>query len=175
MSEWLAHPMEFGQPPKSVKHKRKYRLKIMGNPTDVHLLDYEMPDGHRGRGFVNPTTWSFLGSEVNQIPDDQLIVAYIGWLFLFPALQNGSASSDFTSETEEAAYLAQKAQQGLSDIQVTNRYKIGTSELFEFKAIFQGAPVKGAGNTETEVGFSESDPRYHLPAIYFLLGPQMLN
>lgn len=174
LAEWLSHPNEFGTAPKTVKHKRKYSVRLMGEPTDIHLVDYAMPDGTRGRGFVNPITWSFLGDDVNTIPDDRLITAYAGWVFLFPALQNGSATSDFTSEGEEAAYLAEKASQGLSDVVITNRYKIGTSELFEFTATYDGAPVKGAGNTETEVGFGADDPAFHLPSIYFLLGNQVL-
>jgi hypothetical protein len=148
---------------------------MMGEATDIHLLDYEMPDGTRGRGFVNPITWSFLGDNVNQISDDSLITAYAGWVFLFSALENGSATSDFVSEGEEAAYLAEKASHGLQDVAITNRYKIGTSELFEFTASYEGNPVKGAGNTESEVGFGADDPSFHLPPIYFLLGKQLLQ
>jgi hypothetical protein len=175
LAEWLAHPNEFGTHPKSVKHKRKYRVKMMGEATDIHLVEYEMPDGTQGRGFANPITWSFLGENVNQIPDDSLITAFGGWVFLFPALQNGSATSDFVSEGEEAAYLAEKSSQGLQDVTITNRYKIGTSELFEFAANYEGSPVKGAGNTESEVGFGADDPSFHLPPIYFLLGNQLLQ
>jgi hypothetical protein len=48
--------------------------------------------------------------------------------------------------------------------------EIGTSELFEFAAVFDGKPAKGAGNTDDEVGYLADDHRFVLPPIYFLLG-----
>ena len=175
LATWLSHPNEFGTPPKSVKHKRKYKLNFMGEPTDVHLLTYTMPDGTTGRGFVNPITWSFLGDGVNEIPDDQIIQAYAGWVFTFTGMQNGSILTQFESEGEEQAYLQDLTNNGLSNIVITAKYKIGTSELFEFTAEHAGSPVKGAGSTDVEVGFSAQDARYNLPAIYTLLGQQVLN
>jgi len=45
LATWLAHPQEFGTPPKSVKYKQKYKVKMMGESTAIHLLDYVIPDG----------------------------------------------------------------------------------------------------------------------------------
>lgn len=176
MAEWLRHPNEFGVEPVRVKRRRRYGLNLMHyGRTWVHLMEYEMPCGTRGRGFVNPITWSFQGENVEQVPDDALVHAYCGWLFLFPSLQNGGAVTQFESNGEEARYLAQLQNHGLTEIVFGERYRIGDSELYGFTARYQGQRVQGAGNTAYEVGLPESDPRFHLPAIYFLLGETMMQ
>ena len=177
MAEWLAHPNEFGVPPKSAKFLRTYKAKLITyGDVEIHLVAYEMPDGTTGRGFVNGgLTWSFLGPEINSIKDDELFTAYCGWAWLFPALQQGTVQTKFVSSGEESRYLAKKKQEGLSDIEVTERYKIGTSELTEFRAKRSGSAIRGAGDTNGEVVFSSSDPKYNLPSIYFLLGRQVVQ
>ena len=172
MAEWLAHPNEFGVRPKTVRLKRTYKANLITQgDRELHLVEYAMPDGTTGRGFVNGSlTWSFLGEEVNAISDDDLLVAYCGWAWLFPALQAGTVATEFVSLSEEAAFRAKKHDDGLENLVLTDRYKIGTSELFEFKAIKNGRQIRGAGDTASEVSYEENDPRCNLPSIYFLLG-----
>jgi hypothetical protein len=177
MAEWLAHPSEFGVRPKNMRIKHTYKADLITyGKVEIHLVEYTMPDGTVGRGFVNGgLTWSFFGAGVNAIKDDELFVAYCGWAWLFPPLQKGTVKSKFTSSGEEAKYLAKKRQEGLTDIEVTERYKIGTTELTEFKARRNGTAVHGAGETDAEVIFPASDPRFNLPAIYFFLGQQVIQ
>ena len=177
MAEWLAHPMEFGVRPEMVRLKRTYTAELVtyGN-VQIHLVDYRMPSATIGRGLViDSLTWSFLGDHVNLINDDDLFVAYCGWAWLFPALQAGTAQTTFVSSGEESKFLAQKQQQGITDIEVLSRYKIQTSELTEFMGKQNGVPVKGAGDTTAEVLFTASDARCNLPSIYFLLGEQVIE
>ena len=176
MAEWLAHPMEFGVQPKSVRLKRTYRGKVITQgAVKIHLVEYEMPDGTKGRGFVNGSyTWSFIGDEVNTIDDDQLMVAYCGWAWLFPASQGGNVVTEFESASEEKAFTEKKRADGFDEIQVRTRYKIETSELFEFEGTSGGKKFVGAGNTETEVVIEATDPRAALPPIYFLLGRETI-
>jgi hypothetical protein len=177
MAEWLAHPQEFGQPPKKVRLKRTYRGHVVTHgDVQLHLVEYEMPNGTRGRGFVNGSlTWSFLGDEVNAIADDDLLVAYCGWSWLFPALQAGNVATEFMSLSEEADFRAKKESDGLRELVFTDRYKIGSSELFEYRAMSNGKRVRGAGDTESEVSYEEGDPRFNLPSIYFLLGQHTIK
>jgi hypothetical protein len=172
MAEWLAHPNEFGEEPTSVRYRKTYRARLITHgDVQIDLVDYAMPDGTIGRGFVNGSlTWSFLGEGVRAISDDDLLVAYCGWAWLFPALQGGSVETSFESAEEQARFRGQKAGAGLSEFRITGRFKIGTSELFEYTGEFAGKRVKGAGNTEDDVSFAEGDANFGLPAIYFLLG-----
>ena len=177
MAEWLAHPLEFGVRPSKVRHKRTYKADLISQGVvAIDLVEYTMPGGISGRGFVNGSlTWSFMGNEVNAIKDDHLFVAYCGWAWLFPALHAGTVKTDFLSETEEARFTAKKRQEGFADLQIGDRYKIGTSELFEFAGTMRGKRVRGAGDLESEVSFAEEDPRFNLPSIYFLLGQQVIK
>jgi hypothetical protein len=90
-------------------------------------------------------------------------------------MHTGDVVTRFDSAEEERLYLAQKQQQGLTDLSITNRYKIGTSELFEFTGRYQGQPAKGAGDTSHDIGFLSTDPCFNLPSIYFLLGQQVIK
>ena len=176
MAEWLEHPLEFGVRPEMVRFKRTYDANLIGfGNVQIHLVDYKMPDGSVGRGFVNDNlTWSFPGDSVNLIKDDDLFVAYCGWAWLFPSLQQGKVQTTFVSTGVESRFLAKKRQEGITDIEVLSRYKIGTSELTEFVGRHNGVPVKGAGDSSAEVLFTPTDARYNLPSIYFLLGEQVI-
>src|SRR6185503_4415308 len=133
-------------------------------------------EGIIGRGFVNEgLTWSFLGEPVNSINDNDLFVAYCGWAWLFPALQQGTVQTTFVSSGAESKFLAKKREEGITDIEVLSRYKIGTSELTEFVATQNGVLVKGAGDSTAEVLFTDTDARSNLPSIYFLLGEQVIE
>jgi hypothetical protein len=176
MAEWLAHPNEFGVGPKTVRYLRAYKLTIVPTgDTEVHLVEYEMPDGTKTRGFVNPPlTWSFIG-DVSKFSDHELLLAYCGWSWLFPRIQAGTVLTKFISDGEEARYITQKRAQGFSDVKVTARYKIGTSEIFEVEGVREGKPAKSAGNTETDRSYGDDSPQFALPAIYSFLGPQVIK
>ncbi len=177
MAEWLAHPMEFGVQPEVVQYTRTYDpVLITYGRVEIHLVDYKMPNGTIGRGFVNgPLTWSFLGKDVNTINDADLFVAYCGWAWLFPALQHGTVQTDFVSKMEEARFVEKKRKEGLENVQITHRYKIGDSELFEFSATKKGKRLQGAGDLESDLTFESGDARVALPSIYFLLGNQVIE
>jgi hypothetical protein len=76
MAAWLAHPLEFGVRPRRVRWKRTHRGELLSlGEAEIHLLEYEMPDGTTGRGFVNGSlTWSFVGERINVIDDRDLLV-----------------------------------------------------------------------------------------------------
>ena len=176
MAEWLAHPMEFGVEPVLVRYTKTHKVKLITlGDVEIHVVEYAMPDGSRGRGFVNgPLTWSFIGDEVNAISDEDHFVAYCGWSWLFPAMQAKTIQTEFVSESEEAAFAAASDNAGVVNFRVTSRYKIGTSELFEYDGVRAGVRVKGAGNIESKVEFPSSDPCYFLPPIYFSLGQEVI-
>ncbi|WP_150047759.1 hypothetical protein [Methylomonas rhizoryzae] len=177
MAEWLSHPAEFGVAPKSVSFIKTYNAKLIsyGN-VQIHLVSYTMPDGTVGRGFVNGgLTWSFLGSDLNAISDDDLFQAYCGWAWLFPALQDGSVQNKFESSGEEERFFDKLKKEGYSDIHPGGRYKIGTSELTEFRTKRNGTDFRGVGDTNSDLVFPASDPRFNLPSIYFFLGQQIVQ
>ena len=176
MAAWLAHPREFGVRPTTVRLLKTYHASLVGyGDCRIHLVAYRMPDGSTGRGFVNPPlTWSFLGPEVNAITDDDLLVAYCGWAWLFTALQNGSAETVAVDASAHDDFLQGKRADGYASVSVDACYRVGDVVLVEFTATKDGVSVKGAGNSDTEVIIPSSDARFALPPIFFLLGPEVI-
>ena len=176
MADWLAHPMEFGVRPKSVRFRHTHRAKLVTyGPVEIHVVDYEMPDGTKGRGFVNGSlTWSFTGEEVNAIADQDHFVAYCGWAWLFPAIQAKTVQTDFISEGEEDRLTGAVSAAGMADLRITGRYKIGSSELFEYSGTRDGIALKGAGDGERQVEFDATHPCFFLPPNYFFLGREVI-
>jgi hypothetical protein len=54
-------------------------------------------------------------------------------------------------------FRKKKNRDGLENIEFKGRYKISTSELFEYRAMRQGRKVRGAGDTQSEVSYEESE------------------
>lgn len=171
MAEWLAHPMEFGVRPKRAKYLTTVRAKLPGKApfTDVHVVEYEMPDGAYGRGFVNPVTWSFLGPlPYEALGNEKLVDVYAGWLWLFPAVQDGRALTQFRP-SRLGELMAQLARNGITDVKVMEQYKVGTSEFYEFSGVRNGARIRGAGSAGSMLVFDASAPEASLPVVYTYL------
>ena len=175
MAEWLAHPMEFGVRPKRASYLTSVKTAVAGypEPVDVHIVEYEMPDGTYGKGFAKPVTWSFIGPlPYERFTDVQLATAYSGWLWLFTALNNGRAETEFEPQTSDAL-AAELASEGISNVSITEKYKVGTSEFFGFTGARGGVVVKGAGSAGSKLVFDESAHQASLPVVYTYLGMVM--
>jgi hypothetical protein len=177
LSEWLAFPGEFGKKPASTREVAAITVKIGGldAPALVHVVEFRMPDGAYGKGFVSSDsyTWSF-GSRLpyDRLTDEQLVIAYAGWSWLFPAVHSKAAATEFQPATLKR-FLANLAEKGLTDIAVGNKYKIQDAEIFEFRATRSGIPVVGAGSEESELIVGEATPQASLSMVYWYLGMYM--
>lgn len=175
MAEWLAHPAEFGVKPKRTTYLASVETKLAGepHPIPVHVIEYVMPDGTYGRGFVNPVTWSFIGPlPYSELSNTQLVTAYSGWLWLFSALNNGRAESTFKPQTLPAL-LAELQREGVSEVSVNGKYRVSTSEFFEFSGVRDGRRIKGAGSAGSKLVLEDSAPLASLPLVYTYLGMVM--
>jgi hypothetical protein len=175
MAEWLAHPLEFGKKPKRTKYLASVQTRIAGEqqPLTVHFVEYEMPDGTYGKGFVNPVTWSFIGPlPYDRFTDVQLVTAYSGWLWLFSALNNRRAVTDFQPQTA-GALVAELEREGITEVVIKDKYKVRTSEFFEFTGKQGGRLIKGAGSTGSKLVLAEDAPAAALPVVYTYLGMVM--
>ncbi len=177
MAAWLEQSPAPGARPTTVKHKRTYQAKLaVDGPMEIHLIAYTLPDGKTGRGFVNPPLTHAFTEDTNGMNNEDLVLAYCGWAWMTGRLKEGKLQTTFDSDgEEEASYLAQKKEEGFTDLEVTARYKIGENEFFELKGAFQGQPARAAGNTLSDTAIAAADPCYQLPAVYFLLGAQAVQ
>jgi Gram-negative bacterial TonB protein C-terminal len=172
MAEWLSHPAEFGVRPTTSRYRTTIATTLAGsvNPANVHVVEFVMPDGTYGRGFVNPVTWAFLGPlPYDRLSDAELVRAYAGWLAIFNALRSKRAKTDFEPETQRALHDVLAAQ-GIENVVINEKYRLGSSELFEFVGTRGGKPVKGAGGAPSVLILDASDAKASLPVLYTYLG-----
>lgn len=172
LSEWLSHPSEFDVLPKSATYRSTIPTKFTWSdgPEDVHLIDYVMPDGTIGVGFTGPTTWSFLGDlPYEDFSDLELVQAYTGWFWLFHSTRQGAVSDTF-EPTNWDMFTVSLAEENIDNISRKAQYRIGTSEIFEFKGTRNGNKIVGAG-TDDLIHIFNTDSRFaSLPVVYTLLG-----
>jgi hypothetical protein len=164
--------MEFGVAPKRVKYLASIETTILGldKPVSVHVVEYEMPDGTYGKGFVNPLTWSFAGPlPYDRLTNAQLVTAYAGWFWIFNALHNKQVVTEFQPTTLNA-FLRGLEHEGIDNVVVKDTYKVMDSELFEFSGQRAGARIKGAGSIESKLVLDAAAPEASLPMIYSYLG-----
>ena len=130
-----------------------------------------MPDGTRGRGFVGPLTWSFLGGSVNEVGDESMLTAYAGWAWLTASIERGMVQTNFAPGRDREALLDRLYEEGLEDVETGDSYKIGSSEIYEFRAIRGDAPVCGAASVESALIQNLDQPECTaFPAVYLFLG-----
>ena len=176
MADWVADPMEYGEKPKRTKYLTTISAVIAGEakPISVHVVEFEMQDGTYGKGFVNPITWSFEELAYDEISNEQLVMAYSGWVWLFSALQNGRAITEFQPETE-SKFRSLLGTQGFGDVSITSKYRVADSEFFEFRAVKAGRPIIGAGSIQSNLTFDQDEPLAALPPVYMYLAKVMRN
>ena len=170
LEEWLAHPNEFGVAPKKTWLIGTFNKIIYPNPKpiDIKLVGYEMPDGTKGRAFLGYITWSFMGDDVNAISDESIVLAYTGWAFLFPGLQDGSFATDFDESEQEKKFRTDMSK--LKGFEITSKVRIGELELFEYVGLASSGRIRGCGSIESNLYYTEDMPEFNLPTIYHLLG-----
>jgi len=172
MADWLADPHEFGVAPRQVRYLRTVAIALAGEPTPVtvHLVEYRMPNGVYGRGFVNPLAWSFLGQiPYDKLSDQELVTSYLGWLWMFSAIQEGRATPAVAPQAL-APLLADLARDGVRDVVVTESTKVGTLEFYAFTGIREGKAVAGAGSGSSRLVLDAASPQAALPVLYTYLG-----
>jgi len=127
-----------------------------------------MPDGRQGRGS------SLYDLGMRSVPwrrsqrHRRLTTSRpptVGGCGLLPRCTRATSSPASTPPEKKGATSPQKQQQGLTDLSITSRYKIGSSELFDFTGRYQGKPAKGAATQATTLALSHASrlPRFHLP------------
>lgn len=170
MATWLAHPLEFGKPPVSVRYRATLPTRIMGEPAEMHLVDFEMPGGIRRRGMVGPVEWAFQGPiDYDRVTDVELVVAFTGWFITFNGLQRGIIETKF-EPTTLGTVRTTLTKAGLTDVELEDRYRLGDTEFFELKARRNGRSVLVAATGEDFLVVQETSPLWPLPAVYTLLG-----
>ena len=105
------------------------------------------------------------------IEDDDIVTAYAGWAFLFPRIQEGFIETDFEASDQEHTFREQMSQ--CDDFEITDKFRIGELDLFEYRGSLDGQKIRGCGCTEGNMYFTSDMPQYSLPAVYFFIGQDL--
>lgn len=170
MSEWLAHPSEYGEPPEVVKYRCVKKRKSCGVTVKVHLVDYEMSDGTKGLGFVGPFAWSFCEPKLKSANEEDILQAYMGMVFLMIGEDSEMYKTEFDSKQSERDFIAKLQDDGCSEIETAEKFKLLDFEIFEFKAIKGSKKIKGVGCIQEYIFHDEDDPLYLIPQYYIYFG-----
>jgi hypothetical protein len=170
MADWMADPRELGEAPRSVKYRCTRKRKSFGVKVKVHLVDYDMPDGTRGLGFVGPFTWSFCEPALEKADEEDVLKAYLGLMVVMLGAEAGVVKTEFESSTGEAALKQMLTESGFSDISIGDKFQIDDLEVFEFASTKDGKAFRGAGNKDATISHSEEEPLYHVPQAYLFFG-----
>lgn len=173
LSTWLES--EYGIKAKKIKHKRSFKRWMMNKAARIELLYFTLDDGQSGRAFYSPFIHAFLDMDVKGVKDEDLLVAYGGWLFLTSGIKDKFIEKDFKSKKQRHDYLEYKKLIGLEKIKILEQYKIGHSEIFVIEGELEGYKTRCAGNSEVDICFDEMTDYFHIPTVYFLLGEQLFR
>ncbi|MEA2028308.1 MAG: hypothetical protein U9N49_04985 [Campylobacterota bacterium] len=173
LAKWLEG--EYGVKAKKIKHKRTFKRWMMNKAARIEFMKFTLDDGRSGRAFYSPFIQVFLDIDAKGIKDDDLLMAYGGWLFLSSGLKDKFITKDFKSKKQRKEYLELKKLMGLEQVKVVEQYKIGHSEVFVIEGVLEGYKTRCAGNAEVDICFDEMTDYFHIPTVYFLLGEQLFR
>jgi hypothetical protein len=171
MAEWLAHPMEFDQPPIEIAeiHREKSEWPLFDEPVEVAFHRYKMDSGFVGVGMTGPITWSFIGDGMDGFSPDELKRLYAGWYVAFLTV-NSEKYSAKDDEKEQKA-LAKKLKKDLPDFVELKEYlRVGELIFYAYASERVGAKITTAIYADERLEY-EADSKYlRLPPLYYFIG-----
>ena len=172
MSQWLTHPMEFGQAPASCRVVESFLVEwpFREDQQEVHLVEYTMPDGVTGIGVTGPITWSFLDIDFSQFTYDELLYLYAGWYICFATINSEDYAPSFSEGEDQQMMFMLATQHSMSNMEITDRVEIGGQTYFEINATGPNGPVKVCGTLDSCSSFEASSKFALLPPLFSYLG-----
>ena len=171
MARWLAHPMEFGQPPVEIKeiHRERTAWPLFDKPVTLAFHRYRMPDGFSGIGMTGPITWSFLGDDLSGFSMEELKRLYAGWYISFAAVNASNYSR--TRQEEERRALVTRLREAQADfLDVEDYLSFGELVFYAYKVRRGDEEVVIATDGETRTEYEAGSRYLRLPSLYYFLG-----
>ncbi|HKE95102.1 MAG TPA: hypothetical protein VKB34_12390 [Povalibacter sp.] len=169
MSNWLAHPNEFGEGPAEIReiHRELTDWPLEDQKVELVLHRYRMADGFTSIGMTGPITWSFLGDGVlDGLSMDEIKRAYAGWYVSFLAVQQNSAQSQqIEARRQDVLRQLQSGNPAIQD--VTEFLPIGQLLFYVYK--------EKRGDREMVVATDQQFPREYPADSQFLKLPVLYN
>lgn len=169
MSEWLAHPNEFGEPPVEIReiHREVTDWPLEDQKVEIVLYRYRMEGGHVGVGLTGPVTWSFLGDGVlDGLSYDEMKRAFAGWYVSFLAVQQ---------HTGEAQKIEARRREMTSKLKASNENFLEITEFQPVGNLLFYAYREKRGSEEITIATDQERPREYKVGSKFLKLPVLYN
>jgi hypothetical protein len=172
MSDWLAHPSEFGEPPVEIKelHRELTQWPLEDGKVEIVLHRYRMKDGHVGIGITGPITWSFLGDGVlDDLSIDEMKRAYAGWYVSFLAVQQHTGESD-QIEGRRRELTAKLKASNANFLEITEFQPVGNLLFYAYREKRRSGEVVVATDQEHPREYAAGSKFQKLPVLYNYIG-----
>ena len=171
MAVWLAHPQEFGEPPRKVHqiHHEKTVWPLLDRRVDLAFHEYETQGGYRGIGMTGPITWSFLDIDLGVFSMAELKRLYAGWYISFRAL-NSPAYSAERNRQRSAFQGARLGREVKGYIEMLDYLSFGDLVYYAYKVRRDGAEAVVVTDTKTKAEYAVGHKYLRLPPLFYFLG-----
>jgi len=171
MSQWLAHPMEFGEPPEEIQeiHREKTHWPLFDEKVELVFHRYRMKDGFTSIGMTGPITWSFVGDDLSGFSMDELKRLYAGWYIAFAALNSPKHSHERNREKREALAETLKEEQA-GFIRVMDYLSFGELVFYAYKVKQNSDELVIATDRENRMEYKAGSKYLRLPPLFYFLG-----
>jgi hypothetical protein len=172
MSEWLAHPNEFGERPVEINeiHRELTEWPLEDGKVEIVLHRYRMKDGHVGVGMTGPITWTFLGDGVlDGLSTDEMKRAFAGWYVSFLAVQQHTGESE-QIEARRRELTAKLKADNPNVMEVTEFQPVGNLLFYAYREKRGSEEVVVATDREFPREYAADSRFLRLPVLYNYIG-----
>ncbi|MBI9050795.1 MAG: hypothetical protein JEZ00_15350 [Anaerolineaceae bacterium] len=171
MSDWLAHPMEFGEHPHKIKqiHSEKTDWPLFDEPVKLAFHHFVMKDGYNSIGMTGPATWTFLEDDMRDFSIPEIKRLYAGWYICFMALRATTFSTERTKK--RSAFLAAELASKIKGfIEILDYINFGDLTFYAYKIQEGDDEIVVASNTKTTLKFPAGSKYLRLPPLFYFIG-----
>jgi hypothetical protein len=171
LAKWLAHPMEFGEPPQEIEeiHREKTYWPLFDKKVEVAFHRYRMKDGFSSIGMTGPITWSFLGDDLSGFTTEELKCLYAGWYIAFVAVNSPNYSREQNDREQKTAEEELRGQHpGL--VGLVDYLGIGELVFYAYKIKRGDEEITVATDRTNQREYGTDSKYLRLPPLYYFLG-----
>jgi hypothetical protein len=171
MANWLAHPMEFGEPPEEIEeiHQEKTQWPLFDEKVEIAFHRYRMKDGFSSIGMTGPITWSFVGDDLSGFTTEELKRLYAGWYIAFLAVNSPNYSRE--QEEQERQTVEEKLRRKLAGfVGVVDFLSFGELVFYAYKIKRGDEEVIIATDRTNKMEYEAESKYLRLPPLYYFLG-----
>ena len=171
MANWLAHPMEFGEPPEAIEeiYRERTYWPLFDQKVTLAFHYYRMKDGFSSIGMTGPITWSFLGDDLSGFTMEELKRLYAGWYIAFAAVNSPNYDRQQNKQARQALEEKLRYTQP-SFIKIVDYLAFGALVFYAYTITRDGKELTLATDGTEQMTYEAQSKYLRLPPLYYFLG-----